>query len=367
MSDELHLAFYLLGVWALLKLDGAKPALLCGVAGGLAFLTRPEGLVVVVAGLVALAVDREASWRQRVLRGAALLLGFLICAVPLWTVAGTFTLKKNPLNWLRGGDDVALLTWHGWPLMLGRLQLMNLSWYVLVPWALYQLFRAGRVVVPLLALPPLINLRRRLLQTPLAGLTACLAGHFALTVVLLAHYHYLDQRHLLVVAVLLIPLAATLLGRLIELAREIRSRVLGVLVIVCVLPLALYSLGRSNVEGKYLVDAARWLRGHDPQIRAKTIMSASSERAVVFYADARWVYWYDGPGAEPNPAAQILRDRPDYFVLATGAGFERDGNVKVAAELRENAQLAGRIRELDTLPAANKGRLYVFEFDWSKR
>ena len=421
MSDQMHAAFYLVGALALLKLDGWRPALLCGLAGGLAFLTRPEGLVILAAGLVTVACTRGVAWRRRAVQALVLIAAFAACATPYWVMTGKLSAKKSPLDWLRDREAAAVVdpewqacvgvrpprqavghpggyVWHrhlagvgnahryttagagpgrcgggevvsyGAGGLLGKLELLNLSWYALVPWALYTLFRAGRIVVPLLALFPLINLRGQFLRPPLVGLVACMVGHFALTVVLLHKHHYLNPRHMLVVIMLLTPFAATLLGRLVELGRSGRWPVTPVVVVVTglLLPLALYSLRQPNAGDRYLVDAARWLAERDPEIASKVVMSGSSPRRVAFYAGARWADWYESPEYLGALQRRIMDVRPDYFLLETGKGYERKGMAAVLAHFDDDAELSRRATLIETRPVPGDAALYVFELDWTR-
>lgn len=437
MSDELHAALYLLAVYALLKLDDWKAALLCGLAGGLAFLTRPEGLVVVLAGLITLAADRSSALWARAERALVLAMAFLLCATPYWLTTGKLSAKKNPLNWLRSSDvavqmptvtedgtsaPLPLVRWitdtwvvhlfrgggcewsadscpprlEPWAtqvsvhvsrgtsartpqcsgrsshrpaargLFLAKLRLLDLSWFGMIWHALKQLLRAGRVVVPLLAIVPLINLRRRLVRPPLVGLSACLVGHFTLTLLLLYRYHYLDKRHMLVIIMLLVPFAATLLARLLELARQRRGGPAPAIAFgVLLLPLAVHSLSQPNYDDRFLVDAARELARHDPDISSKLIMSGSSQRRIVFHADARWEYWYEAPEDYEGLYRQIDNKHPDYFIIETGPGFERKGNDQAVAKLRGDGRLRPHLAELEPRPIPAGGELHIFVFDWS--
>jgi 4-amino-4-deoxy-L-arabinose transferase-like glycosyltransferase len=78
---------------------------LCGVCGGLAYLTRPEGALIVLAtALVALGVQLVPAWRwpwRRTLAcGGALLGAALLVASPYMFVIGGFTQKPTPLKML---------------------------------------------------------------------------------------------------------------------------------------------------------------------------------------------------------------------------------------------------------------------------
>ncbi len=384
MSDELHLAFYLVGVLALLKLDSLKTALLCGLASGLAFLTSEEGAMVAVAGLIAVAADRRVSWRRRGGRAAALAAAFLVCAVPFWATVGKLSTKKNPADWFAGGYGAAGGVAGAWgrvdeiaeanancyegDLVLAKLIPADVAWYALVPRALHELLRAGRVVVPLLALLPLLNLRRRLLRPPLFGLTACFVGHFAAAVFLLHRYGYLDQRHMLVAAMLLVPPAAVLLARLVELARMGRSRVLVAAAVALVaLPLGLYSLRTPNADARCMTAAARWLVARDPEVPDKRLLSGSSAKRIAFYADMRWEPWYEKPEAYETLVRQIHRGGPGYFAImlepsgGEGKTTEATGNRALMERLLADRRVSPRLWRVHVEPGWKGAELHLLE------
>jgi hypothetical protein len=338
-----------------------------------------------VAGLVALAADRRVSWPRRGARAAALLAAFLVCAVPFWATVGKLSPKKNPADWFAGGDGVpapAAQTWRGmganpavaianctWPSWtLAKLVRTDVAWYALVPRVFYELLRAGRVIVPLLALLPLLNLRRRLLRPPLLGLTVCFAGHFAAAVFLLHRYRYLDQRHMLVAAMLLVPPAAVLLTRLVELARMVRSRVLvAAAVALAALPLGLYSLRTPNADARCMAAAARWLVAHDPDVRDKRLLSGSSAKRIAFYADMRWEPWYEKPEAYETLVRQIRRGGPGYFaIMLDRVGGERNateatGNRALLERLLADRRVSPGLRRVQVEPAWEGAELHLFE------
>ncbi len=379
MSDQLHAAFYLLGAWAMLRLERTRSAALCGVAGALAYLTRPEGLVVILAALAAL-VALRIPWRRRLLGMFTLLAAFGVCASPYWLATGDLTAKlgKNPLDWLRGEETVAAIpaahvsdAMVSRPagaltlLSLAKLQPLELPAYALLPWVLYTLFRAGRVVVPLLAAFPLVALRRQALRPPLVGLIGCMVGHLTLTLILLHQHSYLAPRHLLVVVMLLLPFAAIALIWPFRTAARSWQRVAAVgLVIAALLPLAGYSLRVPNAADDYLPEAARELARQDPEISAKRIMSGSSPRRVVFYAGARWLPWYEAPEYLDALRRHILAERPDYFLFETGTGYERAGNEAVLTVLESDPDLAGRSRRVLLRDIPGPAQLHAFAFDW---
>ncbi len=85
--------------------SGSAPAfVLAGAASGLAYLTRPEGLVVagttgLVLVLVQLRARSRAPWRRFLLGGAALAVGTLLVAGPFMKLIGGFTVK-NTARWV---------------------------------------------------------------------------------------------------------------------------------------------------------------------------------------------------------------------------------------------------------------------------
>lgn len=104
LSDTLFLLFACLGLWlATLALRRRSVWLfaLTGLAGGLAYWTRPEGaLVLGGAGLVLLGMQRSRVWRQEwrkvLIQGAALSLTALVVMSPYMLVIGGLTVKNTP-------------------------------------------------------------------------------------------------------------------------------------------------------------------------------------------------------------------------------------------------------------------------------
>jgi hypothetical protein len=114
-SDGLHLALLLAGalaVWRCLNEGSARQAALAGLACGLAYLTRPEGLVVAVAMglwlLVDLLTQRRALARTLALGasfGAVLILTAAPYVVGLHELTGTWSLTRKKSLWI--GADAA--------------------------------------------------------------------------------------------------------------------------------------------------------------------------------------------------------------------------------------------------------------------
>ena len=105
LADGLNEATYLLfAVTALYlasrALEGRSPLwfLAAGVSGGLAYLTRPEGALTVVAlGLVLFALQAlppwRRPWRNLLLCGTSLAVGAAVIGGPLYLLSGRIVLK----------------------------------------------------------------------------------------------------------------------------------------------------------------------------------------------------------------------------------------------------------------------------------
>jgi len=351
MSDQVHLAFYLGAVLLLLQLQRWWTALAVGLLSGLAFLTREEGFVPAAASLVALLAARRTLPRPTLFKSAtALLVGFAVLAGPYWAATGKFSPKKNPLHWLdtavhlRNGpapEYVSVREFGRQPIAEARLETLDLPWYAVLPEVLYKLLRAGRVVIPLLALLPLVSLRNRLTHYPLVGWTCSLVGHLALATLLLTFHGYLSPRHLLVPVALLTPLAALLLTRLYQLLADLHHEGWARLAVAAtLLPLLPYALRVPNSGDAYLRDAANWLQTHDAQHAEKRLLSGSGPQRLAFYANMRWEYWPEQPAEYDALVRQIRDDGAGYFAIEVGPGFERAGNRELVARLRADAALA---------------------------
>ena len=104
LSDTLFLLFACCGLWLVcmaLRRGSWVLFALTGLAGGLAYLTRPEGaLIVGVAGLVLLGVQINRRWRRAwrhvLMSGAALSAVALAVMTPYMMVIGGVTVKNTP-------------------------------------------------------------------------------------------------------------------------------------------------------------------------------------------------------------------------------------------------------------------------------
>jgi hypothetical protein len=194
-----------------LRLRSAGWLAAAGFAGGLAYLTRPEGgLLVAVAGLVLLALGLAGRWRRGfrhfVLSGAALAAAALAVTGPYMLTIGGLSVKPSinqvmeapkqetarpvgpavapPLAvWIPGWQPGAHGTWN-WALQAFAAALGKGFFYVL--W--------------LPALPALWWHRDRFRQGPAAWLLLLTAGAVAAAVCKVgAHLAYVSDRHLLLI------------------------------------------------------------------------------------------------------------------------------------------------------------------------
>jgi hypothetical protein len=112
VSEATFLLFAVSGLYlAVRALRGNSPPCfaLCGVCGALAYLTRPEGALIVGAtGVVLLGMQAvhswRRSWRQTILCGAALSLAAAVVSGPLPVVTGRLTVKNSGKMWLDAAE-----------------------------------------------------------------------------------------------------------------------------------------------------------------------------------------------------------------------------------------------------------------------
>jgi hypothetical protein len=373
MSEQMHVTLYLGGVILLLRLDSWKTALGCGVLSGLAFLTRLEGAVVCFAAFVVL-LAQVRTRRLRVLasRAAMLALGFLVCATPYFAISGKVSpkLQKETLDRFQASLGLPRpleAREPGW--QHAALLRRDVDWYWLVPMAVYITFRAGRVIVPLLALPPLVHLRRRFGRPPLLGLGVCALTHFSLTVILLERHGYLAPRHTLVVVMLAVPFAGMFMMHVLcELSARRRRWLARGFAGLCLLPLAIYSLRVPHGADAFVAQAARWLQQHDPQVESKLLLGGSSQRRLAFYANMRMQAW---PENEPTLdrcfdelRAHLVGSRPDYFAIESGPGEERAGNDQLLERLRADDEVAAHVTEVHVERTPRGDAMHIWQFTW---
>jgi hypothetical protein len=238
LSDTLFLLFACAGLWlacVALRRGSWGGFALTGLAGGLAYLTRPEGtLIVGVTGLVLLAMQFSRrwrrSWRSVLVNAVALSAAALAVMTPYMLVIGGLTVKNTPnllleqqrpdADWegrlrpqARGRTDSSTLLaiwWHPSKADLERLWNMSPAELAkLKPprrylWALYALyFELSKAFFYMLWLPTLLGLwwsRRRFPRTPGAWIMALVCVLLCALLYRIAEkMGYLSDRHLLLV------------------------------------------------------------------------------------------------------------------------------------------------------------------------
>jgi hypothetical protein len=372
MSDPLHLLLLLIGAWTLVDLRPGWAAPLCGLAAGLAFLTRPEGGILVIGGVsAAVAPRRELRWPQVTWRAVVIVVIFAAFVGSYVGIAGRLTSKKDPLEALKqpsaqrcddGASRANGARRDG--LQFARLEREKIPPYRIPLRITYETVRAGRVVIPLLALVPLAMLRRRLLAPPLIGLTTCFIAHTGLLALLLHRWGYLNQRHTLVLVGLMLPFAAIALAGLHARLPAARRRwVWPVVLVLCGAPLATYALRVPEGDQGHLRAAADWLLEHDANIASKTIAGGASQKRVAFYTDAAWKYWLEDPADFVRIQSEIVYWQPAYFVIETGRGFERRGHIELIEKLMADPTIGPVMTEVFRC-AAPRGTLHLYHLAW---
>lgn len=393
MSDELHALLYL-GTMAVV-LGAARPgsAIGAGICAGFAFLTRPEGAVAGCGAALGYILDRSVSIRRR-LALAGLVLGTMAAvATPYWMVAGKLSPKteKETTAELTAPEariaprDRQFAAAGGSGLILAALAREDVAWYAAIPRAALEVFRAGRVVVPMLALPALCFLWRRMRGTRAMAIAASMPVHFSLTVLLVYRHGYLSPRHELVIVALLIPFSAIALEYLgTELIERIRRRRAGagggasdhgahaiansmgatrssaaargewnqgamatfcraLVTIFAVAPLVWYAVRVPNADAGYIREISRWITNNDAHSRRMLLMGGSSQSRIAFYADMRFQPWPENlPTVERQFAAlreHLLQHRPAYFAIDLGDGRETGRNGELLGRLSSDADI----------------------------
>jgi hypothetical protein len=178
---------------------------------------------------------------------------------------------------------------------------------------------------------------------------------------------YLQPRHTLVLVALLMPAAAlTLSGLPTWLRQQGVTWARWPLLVLVFAPLAIYSLRVPNGLDRYLhvaADEIRALPAHHP---GQTLISGASQRRIAFYAELEWIPWYEDPEMPEVLLGTILNDRPDYFAIEVGAGFEEQGNALLRAMVIDDWQIAPHVRDVAEIDNAFGRTLYVYRFDWTR-
>ena len=394
MSDQVQLAFYLGAVVLLLR--GSAPAVLLasGLCAGAAFLTRPEALSLVIVAGVTLACGRwYGKLPQRASGLGVWLLGFVVRAGPYWVVTGSLSPKKDlgavlgqeaavaPL--LEGAASTGVIASGETGLLVAQaVVLAKLERLANDPVSVVldvgeKLARATRVVILVLAGVALWHARRRWWGDPLLPLVVGFVVHLALAGLLRYEWQYLSPRHLLIAVNLLVPLAALTLAGVPGFLATRGPRWLGPVIYVFVLvPLVGYSLRIPNGHEGYLRTAAAMVRTGPEYRRASnpTLVSGSSPRRVAFYADLEWLVWHEDPEL-PHVLLRTLREeRPTFWAIETGDGFETRGNAAVLEIVREHSAVGPYLRRVAKLPVRYRrlsgepdGYLHVYAIAWPEQ
>lgn len=374
MSDELHAALFLACIGLGLGVQRPAVAVVAGLAGGLAFLARPEGAVAVLLIGSALWFARPGPrqvWR-RVVLFVCMLAGFLLMAAPYWAALGELSpkVRKQTIEEFQSAAADQLMNRPSGPVAPAHAALLRreLSWPMAALRAVTELFRAGRVVVPLLALVSIVRLGRRWRDWPLFVAFEGIAIMLALATVLLERYGYLTPRHLLIAVLLLIPLAAIGVCVLKCKAgwRWSDWRLVALVVGVCG-PLAVYSLRVPNGADRDVAAAGWWLARQPTTVPGQLLLGGASERRIAFYGGVRWQGWPEN--AKGDARWQALREhlfdyRPAYLAITVGSGDELAGNAALVEALRADAALSQRLKLVHAEPGDPDGQVLVFRLDW---
>lgn len=364
MSDQLSAALIVLGALLLTRLAGVQMALYCGLTSGLAFVTRPEGGIILVAGMIVLA----SQWRDGLLRflqrGATLGAGFLLMTAPYWALSGQLSPKSDKER-VEEFVPAATVEPHS---QHGALTRTRVSWAEAALIALYQSGRAARVSVALLAIPALLHLRRSWAAPAMLGPLAVVVLHFCLMTALQARHGYLDPRHALPLVLLLTPFAGMFLGCAWEQASRRGGLWAAVLITGASLaPLVAYSTRVPNSPDAGLPRLAEWLQSAEPLRPEMRLLAGASERRIGFYAGLTPHPWAENLPTVEERVADLTREllesgagyRPSFFAIETGVDDERRANAEIFQLLQRSVAGAVSLELLRSVPRpGGETRLY---------
>ncbi len=358
MSDQMHALWLALGVTAAAWLPRTRAALAVGCCAALAFLTRPEGAGLVIAAVVALAVMPRATPAARCRAGAVIALVAAALVAPYWLTSGGLSPKLHKETTeqvqvaVRAAPRFATLTRH------------DLDWYEAPAKASLEFLRAGRVVVPVLAvIGMLVALRRRrtawrlpAIVTPLALAALILAA----AQVLVVRHGYLAPRHLLVPTNLAVAAAGLTIAGLLR-----RTRPGGaVLLVLAALPLAAYSTRVPNGADAHLAELGRWL-AQQPRPGQALLLGGASERRIAFYGQVRFQAWPENL-QDPEVRLRELHGHlvgfsATHFALTLGSTADLAANRGLLQRLR--ARWPGLLSPLREMPIDRGRTLVLFTVD----
>jgi hypothetical protein len=282
-SDALSESLYLLlGSTALLfgvrglRRRSVGMFLLCGFACGMAYLVRPEGVMVLLAvGLTIAAAGVFRTWTrtEAVGRLVALGIGFSAVAVPYMTAINGFsnktTFKEMRDRWM--GTTPAKPLWQG---DQGRLALPRPALFAdfhaggnKIGWAasaiLKETTKSAHYVVFFLGLAGVLAHRRRVVADPGLGLLVVLAGiNLCVLAALAIKVGYVSERHTVVLVLLLSLFAASALEpvwQFVGVVSKAGPRALLVAIVASSLPAALKTPHETRLGHPH---AGRYLAAH---------------------------------------------------------------------------------------------------------
>jgi len=305
MSEGLFHFFFVTAValgWFAATRGWVAGYVLAGMAGALAYMTRPEGVYVpvAVAGVTVLA----RSWRMIPAAIASCAL-FVVLAMPLLLYWRHLT-GEWKVTW-RGSSEAALSTFReskAPPLgeqaprnrgageafaQLGKVLVRSTLWFVAPLAALGAYFLRGRIR----GLP--------------AAYPACVAAGYLVPAMLAgAHGYAVSRRYLLIPILFVLPFVAIGVVALSEWAQGRWAhgrRAVGVALAVALMAMLVVTVRPRRTDEVGIAEAGRWVRANAPA-------------EAVVYSDSAKVAWYVGRrvkvvAAEPPPGS---------YVVVTGEG-----------------------------------------------
>ena len=339
LSDSSHLMLYLLAAWMVCRAATCRSQwrlFLAGIASGLAFWVRPEGLSVSLIGAGCVLV--VPGWRialggtRRALIGSsAILAGAALVAAPLaWTSAKLTGKLAGKPGWqqLQTPDSPTAGPLADAPAPpLPQPVAGNVTWNLALetptPWndpvtttAVSAVSRLGaclaEVLHGILLAPLLLGIPivwRRMAWPPFSVCLMLALAHIGMLLLLYALGGYINRRHLLPLIAMLMPsisLGALAIGRWLSALAERRrgarrlTPAAAMLLLTILIPRAIRPLHESH---QHKLQAAEWLRAHcEP-----SDVVGSNAVEVVYHASI------DGgviPGSLLRPGLPINADGP---------------------------------------------------------
>lgn len=378
MSEQLFLTAYLGAVLAATRLPATGAALGAGVLSGVAFLTRPEGAMPLLAA-AAIAVRFCGSWVRRARVVAILLAMFALLAVPYVVLSGRLSPKLEKETVTRDAVETPAIS----PTFAALVR-EPAPWFAALPRAALEALRAGRVVGPLLGLVTIVLLRQRLSHPASLTILLSAAGQFMLGGLLVWRHGYLDPRHMITVASLLIPFAAIAPFLIFPIATNLDrdfpsySRIArlgrGGIVLLVLVVSGVYSARIPNAQSADLRQAANWILGNSQEPVVSLLLGGSNERRIAFYAGLHFQPW---PENLPDPAARrqalvehLLHFRPRYFAIETAdAESQRElrGNRELFESILSEPRLQPALDRVHEVSSEAGRTLYLVVWNFSPR